>query len=94
MRPVTVHFNDREYLGLVPHSVLDDDCEYQYYLVATKETWTYSEGKRFALLAKRKQVISPRSFVVCLFPPDIQVPRRNFCNRHAIKFEKIYIRSS
>jgi hypothetical protein len=36
VRPVTVHFSGREYLALVPHSVLDDDCDYQYYLVATK----------------------------------------------------------
>ena len=91
VRPVTVHFNSTKYLALVPHTVLDDECEYQYYLVATKETWVYTEGTRFALLAKRKRVVGPGSFVVCLFPPDIRIPRWNFWNRHASKLEKICI---
>jgi hypothetical protein len=71
MKPVIVHFMDRDFLSLVPVRVLEIVGLYDFYLVELKYVTPF--GARFVLLARLKEWMSQEDIVQCRFPVSINL---------------------
>jgi hypothetical protein len=69
MKPVIVHFMDRDFLSLVPVRVMEKVELHDFYLVELK--YKTPMGYVFALLARLKEWTSQEDIVQCQFPVGI-----------------------
>lgn len=71
MKPVIVHFMDRDYLSLVPVRVMEKAELHDFYLVELKYATPF--GAVLVLLARLKEWTSQEDIVQCLFPVGIDL---------------------
>lgn len=75
LAPAFVEFSGKQFVALVPASLLQDDSRYQFYLMEGVKYFGSGilDKKRYVLIAKDKGVQELESYVLCLFPHDVDL---------------------
>lgn len=74
MVPVLVDFHGKDFLALVPNSVMNAVADYDFVIVKAGKNWKGTD--RYALFAVDRK-LGPKRYRTCLFPPDIEFDRRH-----------------